>query len=243
MLTSQLLFLLLALASEVLGTIGGFGSSVYFVPIASYFYDFQMVLGLTALYHLGSNLSKLALFKSGLNKRLLLYMGLPSVLLVVVGGLASALFPGSILEGVLGGFLIVLSLLFLLVPGLTVLPSRNNAIMGGAASGFSAGLLGTGGAIRGLTMAAFNLEKSTFIATSAAIDMMIDLSRSVVYICNGYVSKSTLYILPFLLVIAWVGTWLGKRILTRIPQERFKKLSLLLVLAIGIAIVLKNAAR
>ncbi|MEZ5050309.1 MAG: hypothetical protein R2766_11740 [Saprospiraceae bacterium] len=40
--------------------------------------------------------------------------------------------------------------------------------------GFFCWTLGTGGAIRGLTMAAFNLEKSVFIATSA-VDMMIDL--------------------------------------------------------------------
>jgi hypothetical protein len=47
-------------------------------------------------------------------------------------------------------------------------------------SGFSAGLLGAGGAIRGLTMAAFNLEKSKFVTTSAMINFMIDSIRTVV---------------------------------------------------------------
>ena len=35
------LFILLAFFAEVLGTIGGFGSSLFFVPIASYFVDFH----------------------------------------------------------------------------------------------------------------------------------------------------------------------------------------------------------
>ncbi len=33
------LFILLALLAEILGTIGGFGSSVFFVPIASLFLE------------------------------------------------------------------------------------------------------------------------------------------------------------------------------------------------------------
>ncbi|MDX1550365.1 MAG: hypothetical protein R3278_07445, partial [Lysobacter spongiicola] len=56
-----LLFLALALLAEVAGTVGGFGSSVFFVPIANFFFDFESVLGITALFHLASNASKLGL--------------------------------------------------------------------------------------------------------------------------------------------------------------------------------------
>ena len=59
------IFIILSLIAEVLGTIGGFGSSVFFVPIANFFFDFQSVLGITALYHLSSNVSKIAFFKKG----------------------------------------------------------------------------------------------------------------------------------------------------------------------------------
>ena len=168
------IFLLLAMLAEVLGTIGGFGSSVFFVPIANFYFDFQSVLGLTAIYHLSSNLSKIVLFKKGIDKRLLLYIGLPSVLFVTIGGFLTKNINGYYLEIFLGIFLIGLSLLFLIKKNLIINPNNRNAITGGVLSGFSAGLLGTGGAIRGLTMAAFNLEKSVFIATSAFIDFLID---------------------------------------------------------------------
>lgn len=82
----NLIFLLLALIAEIVGTIGGFGSSVFFVPIANFYFDFQTVLGLTALFHLSSNLSKMALFKIGLDKRLVLVMGVPAIVFVVIGG-------------------------------------------------------------------------------------------------------------------------------------------------------------
>ena len=228
------LFLLLALVAEIVGTVGGFGSSVFFVPIGNFFFDFHFVLGLTALFHLFSNVSKILLFKKGLDKKLLINIGVPSVLFVIIGGYMTKVVDSFILEIVLALFLVGLSLLFLIKKDLVITPNRKNAISGGILSGFSAGLLGTGGAIRGLTMAAFNLEKSVFIATSAFIDFFIDFTRTFVYFNNGYIQKEHLIYLPFLLVIGITGTYLGKRILNHIKQDKFKRISLFLILLIGV---------
>jgi uncharacterized protein len=233
------IFLFLALIAEVIGTIGGFGSSVFFVPIANFYFDFESVLGLTAIFHLSSNLSKIVLFKKGLDKRLLLNMGIPSVLFVLIGGILTKVFNNTFLEVFLGIFLVIIALLFLIKKELVINPIRRNAIIGGSLSGFSAGLLGTGGAIRGLTLTAFNLEKSVFIATSAFIDFMIDFSRTFVYYFNGYIHKHDLIYVPFLFVIGIVGTALGKKILQYIPQDKFKKISLILILLIGLLTLIK----
>lgn len=233
------IFLLLALVAEIIGTIGGFGSSVFFVPIGNFYFDFYSVLGLTAIFHLSSNASKIFLFKKGLDKRLLLYIGLPSILFVVLGGLLSKYIDSRYLQIVLGLFLVILSLVFLIKDKLVIQAKNRNAIIGGTLSGFSAGLLGTGGAIRGLTMAAFNLEKSVFVATSAFIDFMIDFSRTFVYYFNGYIHKHDLIYVPFLLVIGLLGSYLGKKILAYIPQEKFRKISLVFILLIGIATIIQ----
>ena len=181
------IFLLLALVAEIIGTIGGFGSSVFFVPLGNFYFDFYSVLGLTAIFHLSSNVSKIFLFKKGLDKKLLINIGVPSVVFVILGGVLSKHLNSTYLEIFLGVFLVAFSAFFLIRNKFSFSPNRKNAIVGGTLSGFSAGLLGTGGAIRGLTMAAFNLEKSVFIATSAVIDFAVDLSRTVVYYFNGYI--------------------------------------------------------
>lgn len=235
------LFLFFALLAEIIGTIGGFGSSVFFVPLSSFFFDFQTVLGLTAIFHLSSNISKMALFRKGLDKKLLLYIGLPSVLFVIVGGILSSYLDSYILKIILAIFLIIFSLLFLIKKELVIKPEPKQSITGGALSGFTAGLLGTGGAIRGITMAAFNLEKNVFIATSAAIDFAIDFTRTIVYFKNGFIHQHDLIYVPFLLVIGLIGTYIGKYILQFIPQERFKQTSLVLILLIGIVMVIQIA--
>lgn len=231
------IFLLLALVAEIIGTIGGFGSSVFFVPLGNFYFNFYSVLGMTAIFHLSSNISKIFLFKKGLDKKLLLYIGAPSVVFVIIGGFLSKVVNSDALEIVLGIFLVVFSLLFLIKSEIIILPNKKNSLIGGALSGFSAGLLGTGGAIRGLTMAAFNLEKSAFIATSAFIDFLIDFSRTFVYYSNGYIGKLELTYLPFLFAIGLVGTYLGKKVLKYIPQDKFRKLSLIFILMIGLATI------
>ncbi len=227
-------FIILSLIAEILGTVGGFGSSVFFVPIANFFMDFKEVLGLTALFHVASNLSKIALFKKGLDKKLLLYMGIPAIGFVVLGAFLSAYLDPLILTLILGGFLVLFSLFQFFFPERTILPNKRNAFWGGSLSGFSAGILGTGGAIRGATMAAFNLRKEVFIATSAMIDLGVDASRTVVYLSNGYMTKEVWMLFPIMILIGISGTYIGKLILKQMSQEQFRNLVLALVLIIGL---------
>ncbi|MGE0568857.1 MAG: sulfite exporter TauE/SafE family protein [Bacteroidia bacterium] len=235
------IFLAFSLLAEIIGTVGGFGSSVFFVPIGNFYFDFHTVLGLTAIFHLSSNLSKIWLFKSGIDKTLILYLGIPSIVFVIVGGFVTKYLNSEILEIILAVFLVGFSLLFLIKREIIVIPSKTNSVLGGAVSGLSAGLLGTGGAIRGLTMSAFNLEKSIFVATSAFIDFSVDFSRTIVYAANGFIHKHDLIYVPFLLIIGFIGTYIGKKILNYMPQDRFKMLSLMLILIIGLVTLAKVA--
>jgi uncharacterized membrane protein YfcA len=234
------IFIILSLIAEVLGTIGGFGSSVYFVPMANFFFDFQSVLGITALYHLSSNISKIVFFKKGFDKKIVLTLGLPAVLFVSIGAYLSQYFDPKILTYILGFFLIILSLLFLIFKQLKVSAKTSNAIIGGSISGLSAGFLGTGGAIRGITLAAFKMNKDKFIATSAVIDLGVDFSRTIVYYFNGYMHKHDLYLVPILIGVSILGTYIGKKILDKVSQDQFRNFVLFLILVIGIISVISN---
>jgi len=236
-----LLFILLALLAEILGTVGGFGSSLFFVPMASFFLDFHVVLGITAIFHVSSNLTKIAFFRKGIDKKLIIWLGIPAIIFVIIGAYLSKSIKSNILEMLLAIFLIVISLTFLKFNKLVVKPSKRNSIFGGVLSGLVAGVIGTGGAIRGVTLAAFNLNISTFIATSAIIDLGIDFSRSIVYYTNGYIKKEHIYLIPLLLICSVLGTFIGKKILERISEEKFKSIVLFLILITGITTLVKIA--
>lgn len=233
------MFILLALIAEILGTIGGFGSSLFFVPIASFFLDFHSVLGITAVFHVSSNITKIAFFRNGFDKKLIVYVGIPAILFVIIGAYLSKFIQSYLLEIFLAIFLIITSLTLFIFKNLELKPTVKNSISGGIFSGLIAGLLGTGGAIRGVTLAAFNLKMEVFIATSAIIDLGIDFSRSIVYYLNGYIHKHDLYLIALLLIASVVGTYIGKIILTYISEEKFKSIVLVLIFITGIITLFK----
>ncbi len=234
------LFIALALIAEIIGTVGGFGSSLFFIPIASYFLDFHSVLGITAVYHVMSNLTKIALFRQGVDKKVIFWIGIPSVIFVIIGAYLSSYFQAKWLELFLAIFLIVLSIVLFVYSNIKLKPNFVNSFSGGVFSGFLAGVIGTGGAIRGIVLASFGLSPSAFIATSSIIDLSIDLSRSVVYFFNGFVHPHDLYLLPILAVVSIVGTFLGKKIVLKLSNDQFKKGVLILVFITGIVSIAKN---
>jgi uncharacterized membrane protein YfcA len=236
-LLTTILFFLAALICEILGTLGGFGSSVFFVPVAQFFYSFQLVLGITSLLHVFSNISKLLLFGKHINYRLMYFYGVPGVLLVLAGAYFTTQVKLEFAQLALGIFLVLFSIVLLYYDNLKLKATQGSAVISGGLAGLIAGFCGTGGAIRGISMAAFALPKSVFVATSAAIDLGIDVSRSIVYVQHNYFTRDLLWMLPYLMVISYVGSYIGKKWLERIPEATFRKVVLLLVLSVGSVIL------
>lgn len=228
------LFLFLALISEVIGTVSGFGSSILFVPVASMFFDFKTVLGITAVFHVFSNLSKITLFRKGIDKNIALKLGVPAVAFVMIGAWMTTIMPTKQVELSMNIALVLLSVYLLYNFNKTIKQSNTNLYAGGMVSGFLAGIAGTGGAIRGITLAAFQLPKDVFIATSALIDLGVDSSRAVIYVSNGYFDKTYVMLIPFLIGISIAGSYAGKLILNYTSEKVFRYLVLSVIVIIAI---------
>jgi len=228
------LFIFLAFISEILGTISGFGSSILFVPIASLFFDFKTVLGITAVFHVFSNLSKIFLFRKGIDKNITLKLGIPAVIFVIIGAILTSYLPTESLEFIMNIALVLLSIFLIIKFNSQLKQSNSNLILGGTFSGLLAGLVGTGGAIRGLLLSAFRLPKDIFIATSALIDLGVDSSRAVVYLANGYFKYEYIFLIPFLIIISILGTYFGKLILKFTSENVFRYLVLGLIIVISV---------
>lgn len=232
-------FVMLAFVSEILGTISGFGSSILFVPIASLFFDFKTVLGITAVFHVFSNLSKIALFRNGINKNIAIKLGIPAVIFVIIGAYITTFLPTKQIELVMNFILAIFAIYLLINFNKPVQKTDKNLYLGGVASGFIAGIAGTGGAIRGVTLAAFQLPKEIFIATSALIDLGVDTSRAIVYTGNGYFKKEYFFLIPVLIGISILGSYIGKLILKRTTETAFRHIVLGIIIITAIFQIIK----
>ena len=123
-----------------------------------------------------------------MDKNIIIKLGVPAIIFVVLGSILSKYIPTYYLEI---GICMVLTLvaIFLLIYSEKGLELNNrNLITSGIFSGFFAGAIGSGGAIRGLALTSLQVDKSILISTSAVIDLGVDFSRAVVYYFNGFIS-------------------------------------------------------
>lgn len=234
--------IILAFLSEIFGVLSGFGASSIFVPIGSLIENFYFILALTSILHCFGNFSKVLIFKKSLDKRLFLKLFLPSVVLTAVGAFLLPYFPVPILKQVLGVFLITLAALWFFLERRKINPHPNWGIAMTGLSGFFTGLVGTGGALRGIALNFLNLEKSSFVALSSAIDLGGDFLRMIIYLSKGMMDWSQWFYIPMLAIAAFAGAKTGKILLLKISQKFFDRWIAWLVFASGILLLLSPGA-
>ncbi len=237
-----LFFFIIAFISEIIGAIAGFGSSTVFLPLALFFVDFKTALVLVAISHLFGNLGRIKFFSQGLDKNIIIKFGIPSVVFAFIGASIVNFIPQNILKMLLGLFLIIISLSFLIKPSLKFPSDTKTVITGGCISGFITGLVGTGGALRATFLTGFNLEKIKYIATAAVIALSTDIIRIPSYISQGFLEERYLYYIPILFVTALCGSFIGRKITSKINQNIFRKIVLIAIIFVSISFVIGGLA-
>lgn len=233
----ELLLFAAAFGAEVLGTSVGFGSSTIFLPLAVLLVDFKTALVLVAVLHVFGNGWRMKFFRQGLDRKMLVKFGVPSMIFTLVGAWLVGYISQSSLRGVLGVFLVGYAVMMLWKGRFKIKQTPVMVVLGGGGSGFLAGLIGTGGAVRGAVLTGFGLPKKTYIATAAAIALAVDVTRIPVYLSQGFLTSKYYWYIPVLLMVAGGGSFIGKQMVTRIPQKQFRKLVLGAILLMGLKLV------
>ena len=237
----DILFFIVAFISEVIGAVAGFGSSTIFLPLALFFVDFQTALILVAISHLFGNLGRINFFRHGIDKKIIATFGIPSILFSFLGASIVGILSQDTLKVILGIFLIIISFLFLVRPSLRVPTNRNIIITGGGISGLITGLVGTGGVLRATFLTGFNLEKTKYIATAAVIALGTDATRIPLYLSQGFLLQQYYYYIPISAATAIGGTYIGKKIVGKLDQTKFRKIILVAVIVVSINFIISGS--
>ena len=232
----NILFFISIFIAEIIGTITGFGSSTILIPIALFFFELKVAIALVAFAHLFGNIMRLVIFKRDINKEMFIYFGIPSIILTIVGATLLTIIAADILKIALGAVLILYSIISFKNP-ISLKQTKKIAVIGGSLSGFFAGLLGVGGAIRSTFMSSFKMNKESYIVTMAAIGMIIDLTRIPIYLSNNFVPYSMYIYIPIIFALAVVGTIIGKKVVFKMKEGVFRNIILIASSLAGIKFV------
>lgn len=226
---------LLTILASGIGTLTGFGTSTVMVPILLFFLPLPQTLLLVGVIHWFGDIWKMIFFKKGFNWKLILTFGIAGIVASYLG--ANIVFSVSekLLSQILGGFLIAYVVFIFLKPKFKIPKNTLTAVSGGSLSGFFAGIFGVGGAVRGVFLSAFNLKKAVYISTAGVIALFIDSARIATYLFNE-VRLEQMFLWGFLLFIpaSFMGAGLAKKIVDRIPQNKFRAVIAIFLLLVGL---------
>jgi uncharacterized membrane protein YfcA len=232
------LFLAGAFIAEIIGTMAGFGAATVLTPIAAWFMDIRTAIAVVAVFHLFGNASRLVFFGRHIRWRIWARFGLPGVLCGILGAAVASRLPSAAIALAFGAFLLIYVWLSVRAPSGRRLPDRPLVLTGGGIlSGFIAGLLGTGGAIRSACLLVFGLPKEAYIGTSAAIALVVDATRLPVYLAGGFLPPQMAPVLAGLLAAAFSGAWVGQRLVRRVSAAVFRRVVLAMLALMGVKLL------
>ncbi|MFZ5907357.1 MAG: sulfite exporter TauE/SafE family protein [Nitrospirota bacterium] len=230
---------LLTLVAATLGTITGFGTSTIMIPVLVIFLPPVEAIFLVAIIHWFGNIWKVALFRKGIDVKLIFLFGMVGLATSYLGASISLGSNEKMLIRLLGMFLAGYSIFLIFRSKFRVSAGIGTALSGGALSGFFAGMFGIGGAIRSLFLSAFDLPKAVYIATAGAIGLMVDATRIIAYFTGGAMLAQKLWwgLLVFV-PVSFAGAKIAKKIIEKLPQEKFRKVIAVFLFAIGLKLIL-----
>lgn len=228
-----ILFLLIALLAAAIASITGFGTATILIPFTSLIIDLKQAIILVAFFHFFSNLFKLIGLRRSVNLRLLLLYGLPSIATAYIGAMLFGKLNIELISTIFAVFIIVFAIYSFIKPKWSLPDRQGVLVFGGALSGFTAGLIGLGGAIRSMFLISTKISKEAYIATSASIAVFVDITRISVYTYNGSLDNQYyIYVLP-LILIAFSGTFIGLKLLSSLPELVVKRSILILLVLVA----------
>ncbi len=229
----------LSFIANMIGTISGFGVGTIMTPILLLFLPFGQTILLVCIIHWFHDIFKWYFFRHGLDLKLFLYFGIPTVFATALGALLVTPTQSVVLTSLLGLFLIVSVAMMYAVTSFKIPNNWVTGMVGGLLSGFFAGIFGIRGAVRSVFMAAFDLRKATFIGTTGAISFFLDSTRMVVYLWDGIrIAQPLFFALALFVPASFLGAYLGSRIVHYIPQHHFRNVVSLFLLIVGIKLLL-----
>jgi len=227
---------LLTFLAGILGTITGFGISTVMVPIVLLFLPLPETLLLIGVIHWFGDIWKMYFFKHGFKTKLLLYFAIPGIILAVVGARMALTLPESLLSRFVGIVILSYVIYLFLKPNFKLKNNLLTASLGGGGSGLLGGISGVGGgALRAIVLTAFNLPKSEYIFISGLTGFAIDASRIATYFFGGTrISQNLTTGLLVFIPASFLGAWIAKRLVNKIPQKSFRMLISVFLFLIGL---------
>lgn len=250
-----LLICLTAFTASLLTFFSGFGLGTLLMPIVALFLPVPVAVAVTAIVHLLSKLFKLLLLWQNVDRRIVLSFGVPALLAALIGALllsvlseAPALAHYTLMghERAIEPVKLTAGLLLLFFATAEWIPFLQRAMFrrigiraGGALSGFFGGLTGHQGAFRSAFLIQQDFSEVGFIATNAAVAVMVDSARLCTYglTFNHALLQGHEPLIINATAASFAGIMIGGKLLRKVTLASIQKVVVAMMYALGMMLI------
>jgi uncharacterized membrane protein YfcA len=229
-----------AFVASTLAAVAGFGGAAVLLPLLVLFFGVRDAIPILTVAQLIGNLSRVCFNRRELELRVVGWFALGGVPAALVGGFLFASAPLFFLTRLLGVFLIAVVLYrHIGKPTTRRLPLRAFAPIGAVFSFLSA-LLGSVGPIMIPFFMAYGLVKGALIGTEALATVVMHVTKLAAYGSTAVLTTTGIAVGLALGSIMIVGSFVGKKILDRLPERVFVALIEIVLVAAGVAFLIRG---
>jgi len=229
-----------ALLASTLAAVTGFGGAAVLLPVLVIAFGVRDAVPILTVAQLIGNGSRVWFNRQDLDLRVVGWFSLGGVPLALIGGVLFARAPLGGLTRLLGLFLLLIVLWRHLRPPSTArFPLRAFALVGAGGSFLSA-LLGSVGPLMAPFFLAYGLVKGAYIGTEALATVVMHVTKLVAYRGAAVLPRTSIVAGLAIAPLMIGGSWIGKRIVDRLPAHVFVILIELTMTAAGLLFLIRG---
>lgn len=233
-----ILFVGLAFLASIVTAVVGFGSALILLSFSTFFVDYKILVGIVTVYFMANNIFKLIFFGKHINWKIAGLVLTGSLPLVIIGAFLLVQVPSEVLKRILG--LIVLFYVINYQFGIfkKYKPKKIQIPFIGAIYGFFSGIVGVGDPIKAALLNQIGLVKEEFIATMTIIAFIQNIFKISIYSNFQLVTLSDWPIILALIIVSFIGVFIGKRWVKKINPDLFRKIVMVALAIISIKLLI-----
>jgi uncharacterized membrane protein YfcA len=209
-----------AFLTAILSSVAGFGGATVLLPVFVALFGTRDAVAILTITQLMSNGSRTWFNREQVVRPIVGRFALGAIPAAVAGGLIFASAPLAALTRLIGVVLLLLVAWRRLKPdGLPI--SLRGFVAVGAFSGFGSALVGSLGPFTAPFFLAYGLTKRAYIGTEAASATVMHITKLIVYGGASVLTLGTAGIGLALAPAVAAGTWVGTRVVDRLPSAVF----------------------
>jgi uncharacterized protein len=203
----------------VSATIGMMGGTVLIAILAQYL-KLEVLIPVHGIIQLSSNGTRAWFIREAINWRI----SFQFIVGVLIGSVCGSIYVMRVNEAyyniVLGLFILAITL----VPKFkTPMHFKGKWSVLGFVASFIGLFMGAVGVLVGSVFLADKIEKREMISTQATCQTVLHLAKVLVFVSLGFAIGPWLSLLAGALLMTYFGSWVGTRILDKIPEKIFRK--------------------